>query len=106
VLGVEDDLEGQLPLGLLVLNDGVAKADDEVVREATQKVRDEIGPVAAFRLCTTVARLPKTRSGTILRGTMRSIADGKPRTLPATIDEPVTLDEVTVALQRLGFARD
>jgi propionyl-CoA synthetase len=106
VLGVEDDLKGQLPLGLLVLNDGVTKADDEVIREATQKVRDEIGPVAAFKLCTTVARLPKTRSGKILRGTMRSIADGKPWTLPATIDEPVTLKEVTVALQRLGFARD
>jgi propionyl-CoA synthetase len=105
VFGVKDDLKGQLPLGLLVLNDGVAKADDEVVREATQKVRDEIGPVAAFKLCTAVARLPKTRSGKLLRGTMRSIADGKPWTLPATIDEPVTLDEVTVALQRLGFAR-
>jgi len=104
VFGVEDDLKGQLPLGLLVLNDGVAKADDEVVREATQKVRDEIGPVAAFKLCTTVARLPKTRSGKLLRGTMRSIANGKPWTLPATIDEPVTLDEVTVALQRLGLA--
>jgi propionyl-CoA synthetase len=103
VLGVADALKGQLPLGLLVLNDGASNSNDDVIREATQKVRDEIGPVAAFRLCTIVPRLPKTRSGKILRGTMRSIADGEPWTLPATIDDPTALDDVTVALQRLGL---
>ena len=103
VLGVADALKGQLPLGLLVLNDGASKPDDDIVREAIQKVRDEIGPVAAFRLCSIVPRLPKTRSGKILRGTMRSIADGKTWTLPATIDDPTALDDVAVALQRLGL---
>ncbi|MGB5511544.1 MAG: propionyl-CoA synthetase, partial [Woeseiaceae bacterium] len=88
-----------------VLNNGVTKADEDVLREAAQKVRDEIGPVAAFRLCIVVPRLPKTRSGKVLRGTMRCIADGEPWTLPATIDDPETLDEVTTALQGLGFPR-
>ena len=103
VLGVADALKRQLPLGLLVLNDGASKPDDDIVREAIQKVRDEIGPVAAFRLCSIGPRLPKTRSGKILRGTMRSIADGKTWTLPATIDDPTVLDDVAVALQRLGL---
>lgn len=105
VIGIADSLKGQLPLGLLVLNNGVTKADEDVLREAAQKVRDEIGPVAAFRLCIVVPRLPKTRSGKVLRGTMRCIADGEPWTLPATIDDPETLDEVTTALQGLGFPR-
>jgi len=69
-------------------------------------VRDEIGPVAAFRLCATVSRLPKTRSGKILRGTMRRIADGEPWTVPATIDDPAVLDEVVTALDQLGFPRN
>jgi len=103
VIGVADELKGQLPLGLVVLNDGADSTDEQVASEATQKVRDEIGPVAAFRLCATVSRLPKTRSGKILRGTMRRIADGEPWTVPATIDDPAVLDEVVSALGRLGF---
>jgi propionyl-CoA synthetase len=105
VIGIADSLKGQLPLGLLVLNNGVTAADEDVLRDVAQKVRDEIGPVAAFRLCTVVPRLPKTRSGKVLRGTMRRIADGESWTLPATIDDPATLDEVTTALQALGFPR-
>jgi len=105
VIGIADSLKGQLPLGLLVLNNGVTAADEDVLSEVARKVRDEIGPVAAFRLCIVVPRLPKTRSGKVLRGTMRRIADGEPWTLPATIDDPETLDEVTTALQALGFPR-
>ena len=105
VMGIADALKGQLPLGLLVLNSGTTKSDEDVVLEATQKVRDEIGPVAAFRLCTTIPRLPKTRSGKILRGTMRHIADGTSWTPPATIDDPTSLDDVAESLQRLGFPR-
>ena len=104
VIGVADAVKGQLPLGLLVLSNGVIKSDESVVREAVQKVRDEIGPVAAFRQCAVVGRLPKTRSGKILRGTMRSIADGEAWNMPATIEEPAVLDEVTSALQGLGYA--
>ncbi len=104
VIGVFDTMKGQLPLGLLVLNNDVARSDQVVVAEVIQKVRDEIGPVAAFRLCAIVERLPKTRSGKILRGTMRSIADGKPWKMPATIDEPAILDEITKVLIELGFA--
>jgi propionyl-CoA synthetase len=103
VIGVADKLKGQLPLGLLVLNDGAGKPNEEIIAEAIQKVRNDIGPVAAFRFCTVLQRLPKTRSGKILRGTMRKMADGEPWTLPATIDDPVILDEVAVALKLLGF---
>lgn len=98
VIGVADALKGQLPLGLLVLNDGAKRDDESVVGEAIQKVRDEIGPVAAFRNCVVVKRLPKTRSGKILRGTMRSIADNVPWTMPATIDEPEILNEISQAI--------
>jgi propionyl-CoA synthetase len=103
VIGVADQMKGQLPLGLLVLNSGVTKAPAEVVADAIQHMRDRIGPVAAFKLCAVVERLPKTRSGKILRGTMRSIADGEPWKMPATIDDPVILDEITEALQELGY---
>jgi propionyl-CoA synthetase len=104
VIGVADDMKGQLPLGLLVLSAGVKRDSNDIVAEVTQSVRDEIGPVAAFKLCTIVERLPKTRSGKILRGTMRSIADGEPWKMPATIEDPVTVDEVTIALKKLGYA--
>jgi propionyl-CoA synthetase len=103
VIGVADDLKGQLPLGLLVLSAGVNRDSKDIVAEVTQSVRNEIGPVAAFKLCTVVERLPKTRSGKILRGTMRSIADGEPWRMPATIEDPVTVDEVTIALKGLGY---
>ena len=104
VVGVADQMKGQLPLGLLVLNAGVDRPIEEVVAESIQHMRDKIGPVAAFKLCAVVDRLPKTRSGKILRGTMRSIADGESWKVPATIDDPAILDEVTEALKSLGYA--
>ncbi|RLA55930.1 MAG: propionyl-CoA synthetase [Gammaproteobacteria bacterium] len=103
VIGVADAMKGQLPLGLLVLNTGVTKAPGEVVADAIQHMRDRIGPVAAFKLCAVVERLPKTRSGKILRGTMRSIADGEAWKMPATIDDEAILDEITAALRELGY---
>jgi propionyl-CoA synthetase len=104
VVGVADQLKGQLPLGLLVLNAGVDRPVEEIVAESIQHMREKIGPVAAFKLCAVVDRLPKTRSGKILRGTMRSIADGESWKMPATIDDPVILEEVTEALRSLGYA--
>jgi propionyl-CoA synthetase len=103
VIGVADPLKGQLPLGLLVLNAGVTRDPAEIVAETVQHVRDRIGPVAAFKLCAVVDRLPKTRSGKILRGTMRSIADGDSWKMPATIDDPAILDEISAALRQLGY---
>ncbi len=103
VIGVADQLKGQLPVGFLVLKAGVERPDEEIVKESVQLVRDRIGPVAAFKTAAIVERLPKTRSGKILRGTMRHIADGEEYTVPATIDDPVTLDEIAVALSRLGY---
>ena len=101
VFGVNDTMKGQLPLGLLVLNAGASKPAAEIVSEVVQKVRDEIGPVAAFRKCVIVERLPKTRSGKILRGTMRAIADGEPWQMPATIEDPTVIDEIAEALDDL-----
>ncbi len=106
VLGVNDQLKGEVPLGLLVFNDGVNRPDEEVVGECIQKVRDEIGPVAAFKLAARVQRLPKTRSGKILRGTIRKIANGEDWNMPATIDDPVILDEITEALTNMGYPQD
>jgi len=105
VIGVGDDLKGQLPLGFLCLNKGTTRAPDEVVKDCVKLVRDQIGPVAAFKLAIVVDRLPKTRSGKILRGTMVSIADSKPFKMPATIDDPAILDEIATALRSLGYAR-
>ena len=106
VLGVKDAVKGEVPLGLLVLNDGVNRPDEEIVAEAIAKVREEIGPVAAFKLAARVKRLPKTRSGKILRGTIRKIANGEAWQMPATIDDPVILDEVSETLNRLGYPKD
>ena len=103
VIGVTDQLKGQLPLGLLCLNAGCERDNVEVVAEAVKLVRERIGPVAAFKLAVVVDRLPKTRSGKILRGTMVSIADGKDYKLPATIDDPAILEEITEALKTLGY---
>ncbi|HEU4972760.1 MAG TPA: propionyl-CoA synthetase [Gaiellaceae bacterium] len=105
VVGVADDLKGQLPVGFLVLKAGVERPHDEIVAEVVQLVRDRIGPVAAFKSAVVVVRLPKTRSGKILRGTMRRIADGEPYTTPATIDDPAILDEVGDALRTIGYAK-
>ncbi|RME18284.1 MAG: propionyl-CoA synthetase [Alphaproteobacteria bacterium] len=106
VIGVSDELKGQLPLGLLCLNAGSERAPQDVVSECIALVREKIGPVAAFKLAVVVDRLPKTRSGKILRGTMVSIADGKSFKMPATIDDPAILDEIRAALQTLGYAKD
>jgi propionyl-CoA synthetase len=99
VIGVADELKGQLPLGLLVLKAGVNRPRDEIVAEVVQLVRERIGPVAAFKSAVIVDRLPKTRSGKILRGTMRRIADGEEYSTPPTIDEPAILEEIADALQ-------
>jgi len=105
VIGVSDDLKGQLPLGFLCLNAGTNRPHEEVARECVQMVRDQIGPVAAFKLACVVDRLPKTRSGKILRGTMVKIADGEEFKMPATIDDPAILDEIAEALKTLGYPR-
>ncbi len=105
VIGVADQLKGQMPLGLVVLKAGVDRDESEIVKELIQRVRDQIGPVAAFKMAHVVKRLPKTRSGKILRGTMVSIADGKEWKMPATIDDPVILEEITEALQEMGYAK-
>jgi propionyl-CoA synthetase len=104
VIGVSDELKGQLPLGFLCLNAGSDRDEKEVVAECVKLVRDKIGPVAAFKSAVVVDRLPKTRSGKILRATMVSIADGKEFKLPATIDDPAILDEIREALENLGYA--
>jgi propionyl-CoA synthetase len=104
VIGVADELKGQVPAGLLVLKAGVERGHDVICAEAIQLVRDRIGPVAAFKKAAVVERLPKTRSGKILRGTMRRIADGDEYTTPATIDDPAILDEISDELQRLASA--
>ncbi len=106
VIGVADQMKGQLPVGFLVLNAGVDRSHDEIVREAVQGVREQIGPVAAFKTAVVVKRLPKTRSGKILRGTMQKIADDEAWKMPATIDDPAILDEITEALKTVGYARN
>ncbi len=104
VLGVDDDLKGQVPVGFVVLKAGVTKAEGEIVKEVIQMVRDRIGPVAAFKTATVVKRLPKTRSGKILRGTIQKIADNKDFNVPATIDDPTILGEMEEALKGIGYA--
>ncbi len=104
VVGVADSLKGQVPLGFAVLKAGVDRDESAICQELVAKVRAEIGPVAAFKTCTVVPRLPKTRSGKILRGTMAAIADSRDWKMPATIDEPVILDEITEALRLIGYA--
>jgi propionyl-CoA synthetase len=106
VIGVADALKGQVPLGFAVLNAGVNRPEYEICVEIVQLVRDTIGPVAAFKTVTVVARLPKTRSGKVLRGTMRKIADSESFKIPATIDDPVILDEISDALKELGYAKE
>jgi propionyl-CoA synthetase len=103
VIGVADQLKGQLPLGFLVLSAGCNRSHDEIVAEVVKMVRERIGPVAAFKTATVVARLPKTRSGKILRGTMQKIADAEDYKMPAAIDDPVILDEIEGALKEVGY---
>ncbi|WGR61212.1 propionyl-CoA synthetase [Paracoccus ferrooxidans] len=103
VIGVADSLKGQSPVGFLCLKAGVATPHEQVVREVVKLVRDKIGPVAAFKSACVVDRLPKTRSGKILRATMAKIADGEPFKTPATIDDPAILDEIREALAGIGY---
>ena len=102
VLGIADQLKGEVPCGFIVLKSGVNRPPTEIEKECIALIREKIGPVASFRLAITVARLPKTRSGKILRGTIKKIADGESWTMPATIDDPVVLDEIGSRAEREG----
>ncbi len=104
VIGVADKLKGQLPVGFLCLNSGVDRTDADIIADSIALMREKIGPVAAFKHAVVVERLPKTRSGKILRGTMAAIADGRDWKMPATIDDPKILDEITISLKSIGFA--
>ncbi len=104
VIGVADALKGEVPVGLVVLKAGVQRPEADIVKECVQMVRDKIGAVASFKQAVVVARLPKTRSGKILRGTMKKIADGTEYKVPATIDDPAILGEIGAALNRIGYA--
>jgi propionyl-CoA synthetase len=103
VIGTDDQLKGQLPLGLFVLKEGVEKATEEIKKDLVQMIRNEIGPIACLRETSMVERLPKTRSGKILRGTMRSIAVGQEYRMPSTIDDPACLEEITDDLKKMGY---
>ncbi|MTW22341.1 propionyl-CoA synthetase [Allochromatium palmeri] len=105
VIGAADQLKGELPLGLVVLKSGVDRDKKTLIKELVDLVRDQIGPVAAFKTVAVVERLPKTRSGKILRGTMKAIADGKDYNLPATIDDPAILAEIQAVLESIGYAK-
>ncbi len=105
VVGVSDTLKGQSPVGFVCLSNGVDRPHDEIARECVQRIRDQIGPVAAFKQAVVVDRLPKTRSGKILRATMVKIADNETFKMPATIDDPAILDEIKEALQTIGYAK-
>lgn len=105
VIGIADDLKGQSPLGFLCLNKGCNRDHAEIVKECVSLMREKIGPVADFKRAVVVDRLPKTRSGKILRGTMVKIADGQDYKMPATIDDPAILDEIRASLQSIGLAK-
>ncbi|MDJ0836099.1 MAG: propionyl-CoA synthetase [Acidobacteriota bacterium] len=105
VIGPNDKLKGEIPLGFAVLKAGVDRPHDEITAELVQMVRNKIGPLACFKIALIVDRLPKTRSGKILRGTMKKIADNTPWKMPATIDDPVILDEITEALAKAGYPK-
>jgi len=104
VIGAADAMKGQLPVGLLVLKAGADRTEEDIAAEVVQMVRDQVGPVAVFKKAAIIGRLPKTRSGKVLRATMRKIADGDEYKVPATIEDPDVLDEVRIALQSLGYA--
>jgi propionyl-CoA synthetase len=105
VVGVVDEIKGEVPVGLVVTKAGVVRDEAEIVRELVEKVREQIGPVAAFKTALVVPRLPKTRSGKILRGTIKKIADGQAAAVPATIDDPAILDEIAAALSAKGYPK-
>jgi len=103
VVGVADALKGEIPVGFVVTKAGVNRSDAELAKQLVERVRERIGPVAAFKLAMVVKRLPKTRSGKILRGTMKKIADGTEYGMPATIDDPAALDEIAATLKKAGY---
>jgi propionyl-CoA synthetase len=105
VVGVADDVKGEVPVGFVVTKAGVERPEGEIVRELVEKIRHQIGPVAAFKTAMVVKRLPKTRSGKILRSTMKRIADGQEYSVPATIDDPAILGEITDALRGVGYPK-
>ena len=105
VVGVTDALKGEVPLGFAVTKAGVTRPPEDIVAELVDRVRKTIGPVAAFKQAVLVPRLPKTRSGKILRGTIKKIADGESYVTPATIDDPIILDEIATALTGLGYPK-
>ncbi|MCP4357112.1 MAG: AMP-binding protein [Chloroflexi bacterium] len=103
VIGVQDDLKGETPLGLAVLNAGVTRDHDDIINELIMSVREQIGPVASFKVAAVVERLPKTRSGKILRGTIKKVADNSAYQISATIDDPTILEEISAALAKIGY---
>jgi propionyl-CoA synthetase len=105
VVGVVDEIKGEIPVGFAVTKAGVARPEADITRELVEMVRERIGPVASFKVVTLVKRLPKTRSGKILRGTMKRIADGVEYTAPATIDDPAILGEIAECLKALGYPK-
>ena len=105
VIGIADKLKGQLPIGLIALKAGVDKDNETISKECIQMVRDKVGPVAAFKTAIVVKRLPKTRSGKVLRGTVRKIADKEEYKMPATIDDPAILDEIKENLMQNGIIK-
>jgi propionyl-CoA synthetase len=105
VVGVADDIKGEVPVGFVVTKAGVARPEGDICTELVDRIRQQIGPVASFKTALVVTRLPKTRSGKILRGTMKRIAESQAYTLPATIDDPAILDEIADALRGAGYAK-
>jgi propionyl-CoA synthetase len=105
VIGIADSLKGQAPLGFVVLNAGVARDTTVIEKEVVTLVRERIGPVAAFKTVLTIKRLPKTRSGKVLRATMQKIADRQDWKMPATIDDPAVLDEIDAVLRARGISQ-
>jgi len=106
VLGIADKLKGQLPIGLLTLKVGVTKKHEDISKECVQMIREKVGPVASFKTAIVIKRLPKTRSGKILRGTVRKIADNEPYKMPATIDDPAILDEIKADLKKHSILKN
>jgi propionyl-CoA synthetase len=105
VSGVHDPVKGEVPLGFVVLKTGADRSQEAIEPELIALVRQKIGPIASFKSAAVVKRLPKTRSGKILRGTIKKIADGVPYTVPATIDDPLILDEIAGTLKKMGYPR-
>jgi propionyl-CoA synthetase len=105
VIGVADELKGEVPLGLVVLKLGVGRAQEDIIAELIRLVREKVGPVASFKVATVVNRLPKTRSGKIVRGTIKKMADGAEYRIPPTIEDATVIDEIRENLSALGYPK-